>query len=200
MSGDRFNYYLKMILNSGLEEYALISEQLENDSSISQDEAEELERLIKRYMSVYNRYNLKVINRQTGEEELPPQTMIDNFGETSDFIESASLYGLQWKVYSPKGGFENSPVQRWYYNQHIASILNSVLAEVVPGRVKNYFDIPPWVMGSAHAPGTLYLPLSELATLAISRRLIPDWDYLVKMGLPREMVDSIRAANLGSKL
>ena len=26
-----------------------------------------VERLIKRYMGVYNRYNIKVINRQTGE-------------------------------------------------------------------------------------------------------------------------------------
>lgn len=197
MSGDRFNYYLKMILNATLEEYQLISEQLQNDSSISDGEAEELERLIRKYMSVYNRFNVRVVNRETGKEEMPPKTLLDNFGGTSVYIGNETLYGINWKVFAPNKHFENSPVKKWYYNEKISYILNELLSDVVPGRFKNYFDLPPWVLGSIHAPGTVYVPLTDLIGLAITKGIIQDWDYLIQKGLPREFVNVLRAANLG---
>lgn len=197
MSGDRFNYYLKTILNATLEEYQLISEQFQNDSLISENEAEELERLIRRYMSVYNRFNVRVLNRNTGKEEIPPQTILDNFGGTSIFTGNEKLYGIDWKVFVPNKNFDNTPIKKWYFNESVSAILNEVLSEVVPGRFKNYFDLPPWVLGSVHAPGTIYVPLTDLISLAITKKIIPDWDYLSQKGLPKEFVNVLRAANLG---
>ena len=48
MTGDRFNYYLKLIMNSNLEDLPLLSEQFENDISISPAEAQELERVLEK--------------------------------------------------------------------------------------------------------------------------------------------------------
>ena len=200
MSGDRFNYYLKMILNASLDEYQLVSEQFQNDPQVSEAEADELERLIRRYMGIYNRFNFRVVNSSTGEEELPPQTSLDNFGGNAKYEGNEKLYGVEWKVYTPKENFENSPVRKWYYNEKIALILNEVLGSVVPGSFKNYFDLPPWVLGTVYAPGTIYVPLTELINLAIAKGTLPNWDYLVTKGLPRELVAVLKATDLGSTL
>ena len=45
-----------------MDEYYLISEQLQNDPLVSTPEIEELDRLINRYMSVYNKFDMKVVN------------------------------------------------------------------------------------------------------------------------------------------
>lgn len=197
MSGDRFNYYLKLILNASLDEYHLISEQLQNDAQISSSEVEELDRLINRYMSVYNKFDLKVVNSVSGIEEYPPQTALDNFGGSSEFVGSETVFNIEWKVYIPKGNFTNSPIKKWYYNDKISTILNDVLAGVIPGRFKNYFDVPPWVLGTIYAPGTIYIQLYDLVNSAISKSFITGWDYLVEKGMPRELVDAMRTEKPG---
>ncbi len=200
MSGDRFNYYLKIIMNSILEDLPLINEQFENDPFISSAEAAELERVLNRQLNLYNRFSLKVVNSSTGREELPPKSELDNFGNTSEFLGAESAFGIEWKIYGPNPGFANSPVKRWYFNRKISSLLNDILKDAVPGRVKDYFDYPPWIMGTPYAPGTLYMPINEIINLAIARGTIPDWDYLVARGLPKPLVDLIKAENLDSTL
>ncbi|MEM0155936.1 MAG: hypothetical protein QW597_04975 [Thermoplasmataceae archaeon] len=197
MSGDRFNYYLKLILNASLDEYHLISEQLQNDPQVTMAEVEELDRLINRYMSVYNKFDLKVVNSVSGIEEFPPQTSLDNFGGSSEFVGTETMFDLEWKVYIPKGNFTNSPIKKWYYNENISTILDEVLAAVVPGHFKNYFDVPPWVLGTIYAPGTIYVQLYDLVNSAISKSVISGWDYLVEKGMPRELVDAMRSEKPG---
>lgn len=196
--GDRFNYYLKLILNGSVDEYALISEQLENDLELSVDEAEELEHLISRYMQAHNyQLSLRIINTVTGNEELPPKTSVDNFGDTADYLGEEVQYGIKWKVYTPRKGFLMSPVKKWYYNEHIASLLAQALIEVVPGRFPSYFDTPPWVLGTVMAPGSRYIPLAELIELAISKGTIAKWDQLVQSGIPADYVNAIRSTRIG---
>lgn len=197
MTGDRFNYYLKVIMNSILEDLPLVTEQFENDSLISSAEAAELERVMSRQINLYNRFGLKVVNSTTGREETPPRTEIDNFGNTSEFIGLENAFGIEWKVYAPNPGFANSPVRRWYFNKRISSILNEVLREAVPGRVRDYFDYPPWILGTSYAPGTLYMPINDIVNLAITRGLIPDWEHLVSKGIPKALVDLLKAENTG---
>lgn len=200
MTGDRFNYYLKLIMNSVLEDLSLLNEQFENDPFISSAEASELERVLNRQLNLYNRFGVRVVNSVTGREELPPKTELDNFGNTSELIGSETAFGLDWKIYSPTPGFANSPVRRWYYNKRIATILNEILRDSVPGRMKDYFDYPPWLLGTSYAPGTLYMPINEIVNLAIARGSIPDWDYLVAKGIPKALVELMKTENLGSTL
>ena len=198
MVGDRFNYYLKSILNATIDEYSGISEQLENDLSLSVDEAEELEHLISRYMQAHNyRLGLRIVNTVTGNEELPPKTSVDNFGDTADFLGEENLYGISWKVYAPKKGFLMSPVKKWHYNEKIAAALSSALIDVVPGRFQSYFDTPPWVLGTVMAPGSRYIPQHELIELAIARKVIAGWDSLVLMGIPSEYVNALKSTEIG---
>ncbi|EQB71101.1 MAG: hypothetical protein AMDU1_APLC00037G0008 [Thermoplasmatales archaeon A-plasma] len=200
MSGDRFNYYLKVIMNSRIEDLPEISEQFENDITISSAEAQELERVIDKHLNLFNRFGAKVVNAATGAEETPPRSDIDNFGNTSVQLDSQEAYGLEWKVYAPNPGFANSPVKKWYYNRKVASILNELLTDVVPGRLKDYFDYPPWLLGTVHAPSTIFMPINEIINLAIGRGVIPDWDYLVARGLPKALVDVLRTENIGYNL
>lgn len=200
MTGDRFNYYLKLIMNSTLEDLPLINEQFENDQFVSAAEAAELERVLGRQMNLYNRFGLKVVNAGTGKEEIPPKTEIDNFGNTSVFIGIESAFGIEWKVYSPNPGFVNTPARKWYYNKMIAGILNETLHDAVPGRMRDYFNYPPWVLGTSYAPGTLYMPTNEIINLAIARKIIPNWDFLVSKGIPKALIDLIKAENLDTNL
>lgn len=197
MTGDRFNYYLKVIMNSILEDLPLITEQFENDLLISSAEAAELERVLNRQINLYNRFGLKVVNSTTGKEEIPPRTEIDNFGNTSEFVGFENAFGIDWKVYSPNPGFANSPVRKWYFNKRISSILNEILRDAVPGRVRDYFDYPPWILGTSYAPGTLYMPINDIVNLAIARGLIPGWDHLISKGIPKALVDLLKTENPG---
>lgn len=197
MGGERFNYYLKVIMNSRIEELSQIAEQFENDSTISPAEAQELERVIEKHLSLFNRFGIKVINSETGAEESPPRTDLDNFGNTSLQTGTENAFGIEWKVYVPNPGFANSPVKKWYYNKKVSAILNEILSDAVPGRVKDYFDYPPWLLGTVHAPSTIYMPVNEIINLAIGRGIIPDWDYLVARGLPKPLVDILKTENIG---
>ena len=79
MTGDRFNYYLKTIMNASLPDYSVISELLENDMQLSVEEVSELERLIGIYLSIHNKGTIRVVNNITGKEEIPPSTKEDDF-------------------------------------------------------------------------------------------------------------------------
>lgn len=199
MSGDRFNYYLKTILNASFEEYVEILEQLGNDFTLLDHEAEELERLLKRSMTAqYSRLGIRVVNSLTGEEEIPPQTIADNFGESSQFIGREKLYGIEWDVYSPRESFARSGVRKWYYNEVVAFAFDQALLSVVPGNFPSYFHVPPWVLGTYLAPDTKFVPLPDIVNTAISEGVIPGWDHLVFLGVPREFVRFLQAASAGT--
>ena len=198
MTGDRFNYYLKTIMNASLPDYSVISELLENDMQLSVEEVSELERLIGIYLSIHNKGTIRVVNNITGKEEIPPSTKEDDFGGTSIYEGEVFVYGLKWKVYRPANGFESSPVQKWYYNEKVSSILDDILSSVVPGRIKNYFELPPWVLGTIYAPNSYYLPIADIINLAIARRLITGWEFLIESGIPRNYIETIRSKDLGN--
>lgn len=198
MTGDRFNYYLKTIMNASLPDYSVISELLENDMQLSVEEVSELERLIGIYLSIHNKGTIRVVNNITGKEEIPPSTKEDDFGGTSIYEGEVFVYGLKWKVYRPANGFENSAVQKWYYNERVSSILDDILSSVVPGRIKNYFELPPWVLGTIYAPNSYYLPIADIINLAIARRLITGWEFLIESGIPRNYIETIRSKDLGN--
>ena len=197
MVGDRFNYYMKLIMNSPLADLALLSEQFENDGSISEAEAQELERLVEKHLLMGNRDKVRVVNSKTGSEEFPRRYHIDDFGNSSTFLGTESYFGITWMVYSPKPNFLNSPTKKWYYNEKISDILSELLIDVVPGKFKDYFHFPPWIMGTVYAPGTVFMPTNEIISLAVTRSVIPDWDYLVSKGIPKQLVDLIRTENTG---
>ncbi|MCL5786316.1 MAG: hypothetical protein M1151_06590 [Candidatus Thermoplasmatota archaeon] len=199
MSGDRFNYYLKTILNASFTDYLDILDQISNDPLLQDYEVEELERLVKRSMSSqYSRFRLRVVNSKTGEEESPPQTTADNFGESSQFVGEEKMYGLNWEAYSPKENFSQLGIKKWYYNEIVALAFDQALLATVPGNFPSYFHVPPWVLGTHLAPNTRYVPIPELVNSAITSGLIPSWDYLVLLGVPREFVRFLQTASADS--
>ncbi len=197
MSSDKYNYYLKLILHADLSEYSAISEMLANDPQLPEREMEDLDALVKRYLSSKNsKYGMRVVNSYTGLNEAPPKRMEDDFGGLAIFRGTERKYGVSWNVYVPHGDFSGFPMKKWYYNERIAAILNEVLADVIPGRYQNYFDTPPWVLGSIHSPGTRYVPLTDLVEKAISAGFISKWDFLVSRGIPAEYVRAMRGTDL----
>lgn len=197
MTSERYNHYLKQILHADVAEYSDISERLANDPALPEKEMEDLDSLIKRYLSSRNsRYKVRVINSYTGIDESPPKRMEDDFGGLAIFKGTETKYGIKWNIYVPHGDFSSFPEQKWYYNEHIASILNQSLADVIPGRHQSYFDTPPWLLGSIHSPGTKYVPLTDLIEKAISSGFIPKWDFLVSRGIPVEYIRMLRGTDL----
>lgn len=195
MSGDRFAYYFKAILNSGLADVDDIAFQFENDKNISIGEAQELERMLEKHKEMFIPAEVFVVNSSTGNEELPPKTEIDNFGNSSVYEGTERAFGIEWKIYSSSPGFINSPVKKWYYNRQISELLNGILIEVVPGRLSNYFDYPPWVLGTRYAPNSRYVPLKELVLKAIQKGFIDDFDQLYYLGIPKDLINVIKSQN-----
>jgi len=193
MSGDRFAYYFKAILNSRLEDVADIAFQFENDKNISLGEAQELERMLEKHQEMFKPSEILVVNTSTGNEELPPKTEIDNFGNSSVYVGTEHAFGIEWRIYSPSPGFINSPVSKWYYNRQISDLLNSILADVIPGKLSNYFDYPPWVLGTKYAPNSRYVPLKDLVYKAIFKGIIEDFDQLYYLGLPKDLINVIKS-------
>ncbi|MCL4330100.1 MAG: hypothetical protein M1533_03770 [Candidatus Thermoplasmatota archaeon] len=196
MTGDRFNYYLRVIINSDVKDYASILDQLGNDDSVSEAEQFELMSLIRRsFSSANSRFSFKVVNERTGVEENPPRSIADDFGETCNFEGVEEKYGISWSVYSPKGIFLSSTVKRWYYSQRIMEILGEVLCARGSDRSPDYFHTPPWIMGTAYAPEMKYLPLQEIINGSIESGLIPNWEYLIAVGVPADFINAIRSAS-----
>lgn len=197
MAGDRYNYYLKMILSAKISEYSTISESIGNDPLLQEKEMEELDSLIRRYLASQNsKYKLRVINSRTGLDEAPPKGVEDDFGGLAVFKGREVLYGISWYVYEPHQDFNFLGFTKWYYNERIAAVLNESLIDVIPGRFQNYFDNPPWVLGSIHAPGTKFVPLTELVENAINMGHIQSWDSLVSRGIPPDYIKAMRATDL----
>ncbi|WP_048059489.1 hypothetical protein [Picrophilus oshimae] len=193
MSLERFYYYMRLInstpydMKRAIELCLSISQALENDNNLTDSEKEDLEKQIGERISFYNRYSLKVINALTGIEEEPPKTVIDDFGGSALFIGKEIKYGIEWKVYISRS--LNTKSQKWYYNERVAEILNKALRNAVPNKMSNYFDIPPWMLGP------YYKSLGEIINIAIEKEIIPNAEFLVSRGLPREFIYDIRENN-----
>lgn len=197
MTSTKYSYYLKLILNAEIIEYSEISEMLANDPNLPEKEMEDLDMLVRRYLSSSNsKYKLRVVNSVTGIDESPPKTMEDDFGGLAVFKGRETMHGITWNVYVPHSDFMSFQKKKWYYNERIAAILNETLADVIPGRSQNYFDTPPWVLGSIHSPGTKYVPLADLVEKAIKGGFIPGWDHLISKGIPSEYIRAMRGADL----
>ncbi|BAB60400.1 TVG1296716 [Thermoplasma volcanium GSS1] len=189
---DRYDYYLKIILNSSVRDYPYIVEEYQNDAEISESEAESLDRIVMKYMGIYRKSDVKIVNTMTGQEETAPLTIIDDFGGNAVYVGEQTLFGILWKIYQPPAYIERPIVNKWYYNEKIASILNEILYDAVPGKVKNYFDTPPWIIGTRYGVQSRYMPLYEIIIEAINRNLIPGWYYLARSGLSQEFIEAIR--------
>ncbi len=196
MTGDRFNYYLRVIINSDVKDYASILDQMGNDQTISDAEQFELMSLIRRsFSSANSRLSIKVVNEKTGIEERPPRSIADDFGETCNYEGVEDKYGISWSVYSPKGMFLSSTTKKWYYNQRIMEIFGEVLGTVGSDMSPDYFHTPPWIMGTAYAPDMKYLSLPEIINNAIEAGMIPNWEYLIAVGIPADFINAIRSAS-----
>ena len=63
------DYYIKLILNSTIEDLVDIQDQIENDQNLSTEELEWLEISIADLMSKKSHINLRLVNKITGLEE-----------------------------------------------------------------------------------------------------------------------------------
>ncbi len=194
MSGERYYYYIKLI-NSPTENdigyYMDISQQLENDNMLNEDERYDLEMLIDNYITTRKKMHVKVINAVTGIEEEPPKTIYDDFGGNAVFLGMESRFGVEWKVYEPKNDF-NLLFKKWYYNEYISRKLNITLKQAVPGKISNYFDIPPWIFGTDSYKGVQYVPLKSILETAVAMELIPNKYYLTTKGIPKAFIDHLK--------
>ncbi len=196
MSSEAFNKYLKVILNSSSAEFGDLLNQIFNDNSLNSTEQEELQNLINRNLaSYYASFSPRVVNKNTGLEEYPPQTDADDFGGSCTFTGTEMLYGIKWNVYEPSKQYVSPVPRKWYYNVHIANLLSELFLDVIPGRFQNYFHVPPWVLGTFQAPGTRYISLTEIVNTAIFGRVISGWEYLVERGIPKEFVKALEEAS-----
>ena len=199
MSGERYYYYYKLISNSPSEfvmEYFLdLSQQLENDNELYDNERENLEALISKYVNEKSKASVRVINSVTGMEEEPPKTSVDDFGGNAIFIGREIRYGIEWNVYEPRAN-NNLFFKKWYYNERISSILDKVFIDIVPGKLSNYFDVPPWIFGNFSYRGISYKPLKEIIDKAIGKEMIPNKYYLVTKGVPKELLDNLKESDM----
>lgn len=198
MSVKRSDYFMGRLLDSSIEEMMLLLDQIENDPDLSEEEVSVLAHFIEDQVSGERMTELTLVNRINGRQEDLRQIMENDFGGTARYEGEIDLYGVRWKVYTPSDEFSASRIRKWNYNQHISGILRDTLISVVPGTFKEYFDYPPWLLGSRYAPGTYFIPLEEIINVAIARGVITGWGYLVDIGIPRLMVDDLRASDLGS--
>jgi len=199
MSGERYYYYYKLITNSppeaGIDYYLDISRQLENDSELYDGEMFNLEELINKFINGNSPASLKVINSVTGMEEEPPKTPVDDFGGNASFIGREIKYGIKWNIYEPRAN-NNLFFKKWYYNEKISSILDKVFINIVPGKLSNYFDVPPWIFGNFSYRGISYKPLKEIIDKAIEKEIIPNKYYLVSKGIPKELIDNLKESDM----
>jgi hypothetical protein len=198
MSLNRSDYYMGKLWDSSIGEMLIILDQIENDVELSADEINILAHIIEELIADKRKGELSLINKINGKPENLRQIMENDFGETARYEGEIDLYGVRWKVYTPSSEFSNSKIKKWNYNQHISGILRDTLIGVVPGMFKEYFDYPPWLLGSKYAPDTYFVPLEEIINVAIARGVITGWGYLIDIGIPRLMVDDLRANDLGS--
>ncbi|WP_061950734.1 hypothetical protein [Acidiplasma cupricumulans] len=122
MSGERYYYYLKLInspADNSIDYFMDISQQLENDAGLDENEIISLENIINDAMARYNRVPVRVVNSVTGMEEEPPKTTVDDFGGNAIYLGIEKKYGIEWKVYEPKYDY-SLLFKKWYYNENIS--------------------------------------------------------------------------------
>ena len=192
------DYYIKLILNSTIEDLVDIQDQIENDLNLSTEELEWLERSIADLMSKKSHLNLRLVNKRTGIEEKPTQIAENPFTGTAMYQGDIHLYGVNWKVYIPQPVYMTQGIKKWYYNSGISDILTDCLLKAVPGNFQEYFHYPPWLLGTSYAPSTSYMSLQDIIVLAIARKVIPGWDYLIEKGIPKLFVEDLRENSMGT--
>ncbi len=198
MTSKKSERYMDKIWESSIEENLKMLDEIENDQDLSEEEVEILAGIIEDMIEEKNVSSFSLINKFTGKAEELKQTMENDFGGTARYEGEIDLYGVRWKVYTPSSEFSSAKIRKWNYNPHISEILKNTLIRVVPGYFSEYFDYPPWILGSKYAPDTYYVSLEELINVAIARGVITGWEYLVDIGIPRLMIDDLRAKDLGS--
>ncbi len=198
MTSKKSERYMDKIWESSIEENLRMLDEIENDQDLSEEEVEILAGIIEDMIEEKNVSSFSLINKFTGKTEELRQTMENDFGGTARYEGEIDLYGVRWKVYTPSQEFSSAKIRKWNYNPHISEILKNTLIRVVPGYFSEYFDYPPWILGSKYAPDTYYVSLEELINVAIARGVITGWEYLVDVGIPRLMIDDLRAKDLGS--
>ena len=198
MTSKKSERYMDKIWESSIEENLRMLDEIENDQDLSEEEVEILAGIIEDMIEEKNVSSFSLINKFTGKTEELRQTMENDFGGTARYEGEIDLYGVRWKVYTPSQEFSSAKIRKWNYNPHISEILKNTLIRVVPGYFSEYFDYPPWILGTKYAPDTYYVSLEELINVAIARGVITGWEYLVDVGIPRLMIDDLRAKDLGS--
>ena len=192
------DYYIKLILNSTIEDLVDIQDQIENDPNLSTEELEWLEISIADLMSKKSHINLRLVNKITGLEEKHTQITNHPFTGNAMYQGDIYLYGLNWKVYMPPPVYMTQGIKKWYYNRKISEILTDCLIKVVPGNFQDYFHYPPWLLGTSYAPSTAYMSLQDIIVLAIARKVIPGWEYLIEKGIPKLFVEELRENSVGT--
>ncbi|MHB1507833.1 MAG: hypothetical protein ACYCUZ_07265 [Cuniculiplasma sp.] len=192
------DYYIKLILNSTLEDLIDLQDQIENDMTLSAEELEFLERSINDLMKEKSHLDLKLINKNTGKEEIADLSLDRPFHGTAMFQGEVLMYGIKWEVYTPAPLYLHLGIRKWNYNSGVSDILTNCIIKATPGNFMHYFHYPPWLLGTSYAPHTHYMSLNEIITRAISTHIIPDWDYLALKGIPRLFIEDIRENSMGT--
>ncbi len=193
-------YYQKLVINGTIEDLMDLSEQINNDTTLTEEELTWLENTIRSKLKLLNGIKIKVVNSESGTEEQPPQTMYDDFGGSAIYQGEVNIYGVKWKVYIPGAKYFDSTNKRWFYNEKIAEKLSQILLPVIPGKFKGYFGYPPWILGTSSAPTTYYIPTEDIVNMAIGRGVIRGWEYLVEAGIPKPFVERLKSSSMGNVL
>jgi hypothetical protein len=189
-------YYQKLVLNGDLEDLLDLSDQIGNDSKLTQEELRWLESIIQTKIRSFNSIRLRIVNSETGVDEEPSLTIYDEFNGTAIYKGEVRLFGVGWKVFLPTERFKNEWILEWYYNEKVAQKLSYLLLPIIPGRFKPYFNYPPWLLGSVYASSTYYVPLHDLINKAISMKVIRNWDSLKENGIPDAFVDELKIKSI----
>ncbi|MGP6220024.1 hypothetical protein [Caldiplasma sukawensis] len=193
-----YDKYLKRILHSDPKALLIVLDEIENDPFLTDAEINILEEEIQNVLKFRSNVSVKVVNKYTGREEMPPKTYVNNFDGSVVYEGEKIMYGIIWRVYTPTIRYADSKYKIWYYNEKISKILSDVLLEEVPGRLPDYFDYPPWLFGRDNFLRIQYVPLQDIVFNAIINGTIKGWETLIEKGIPREMVDDLRSKNLGN--
>ncbi|MCL4350990.1 MAG: hypothetical protein M1535_06080, partial [Candidatus Thermoplasmatota archaeon] len=117
------DYYIKLILNSTLEDLIDLQDQIENDMTLSAEELEFLERSINDLMKEKSHLDLKLINKNTGKEEIADLSLDRPFHGTAMFQGEVLMYGIKWEVYTPAPLYLHLGIRKWNYNSGVSDIL-----------------------------------------------------------------------------
>ena len=99
--------------------------------------------------------DLKLINKNTGKEEIADLSLDRPFHGTAMFQGEVLMYGIKWEVYTPAPLYLHLGIRKWNYNSGVSDILTNCIIKATPGNFMQYFHYPPWLLGSSYAPPTI---------------------------------------------